>query len=67
MIPSKNCAYTNAANEDVEDIASKLWQKTLDIDGNFFLGKDIKNYQSQFNTAIVKQGILTADEAKYVS
>ena len=56
-----------ATNEDAEDIASKLWNQAITIDANFFLSKDIKNYQSQFNAAIVKDGILTKDEVQYVS
>ena len=54
-------------NEDAEDIAGKLFGKSIQLDPNFWFGKNIKNYQSQLNTQIVKQGILTADEIKYVS
>ena len=55
------------SNEDVEDIANKLFGKIINLDPNFWLNKDIHNYQSQFNDAIVKQKVLTADEAKYVT
>ena len=48
-------------------IANKLRKKTIKLDPNFWLGKDIHNYQSQLNAQVVKQGILTADEAKYVT
>ena len=53
-------------NEDAEDIASKLWNKTIKIDSNVFLNKNIKNTQAQFNTVIVKEKILTKNEVKYV-
>ena len=53
-------------NEDAEDIAGKLFGKSIQLDPNFWFGKNIKNYQSQLNKQIVKQGILTADEVKYV-
>ena len=54
-------------NEDAEDIASKLWNKTIKINPSFWLGKDIKNYETQINNQIVKQGLLTQDEVQYVS
>ena len=56
-----------ATNEDVEQIAGKLVNKKIKIDPNYWLGKDIKNYQTQLNAAIVKDGILTQDEVQYVS
>ena len=62
--PNTNSQTTN---EDAENIAGKLFGQSIKIDPTFWLGKDIKNYQSQFNTAIVKDGILTQDEAQYVS
>ena len=49
-----------ATNEDVEDIANKLFHKIIKIDPNFLLKKDIHSYQSQFNNAIVQQGIFDA-------
>ena len=58
---------SQTTNEDAEDIAGKIYDQSIKIDPNFWLGKDIKNYQSQFNTAIVKDGILTQDEVQYVS
>ena len=60
-------AYVVDATEDAEDIASKLWDQTIKIDPNTFLNKDIQNVQKQFNTSIVKQGILTQTEVQYVS
>ena len=65
----KNTSKHNfqATNEDAEDIASKLWNKTIKIDPNAFLGKDIKTAQAQFNEVVVKEQILTQDEVKYVS
>ena len=54
-------------NEDVEDIANKLFGKMININPSFWLNKDIANYQSQFNAAIVKQGILTKTEVQYVT
>ena len=55
------------ASEDAEDIANKLFGQTIKIDTYFWVGKDISNYQSQFNAAIVAQGVLTKDEVKYVT
>lgn len=65
----KTTAHSNfqTTNEDAEDIANKLWQQSIQLDPNFWFGKNIKNYQNQLNAQIVKQGILTADEVKYVS
>ena len=60
-------AYVVDATEDAEDIASKLWDQTIKIDPNTFLNKDIQNVQKQFNTSIVKQGILTQTEVQCVS
>ena len=53
--------------EDVEDIANKLWNKSIKLDPNFWFNKDIKNYQSQLDAAISKQGILNQTELQYVS
>ena len=54
-------------NEDVEDIANKLFNKSIKLDPNFWLGKSIKDDQSQFNAAVVKDGVLTQDEIQYVT
>ena len=64
---NKQKINVNQTNEDVEDIANKLFGKLININPNFWLNKDIHNYQSQFNAAIVQQKVLTADEVKYVS
>ena len=53
-------------NEDAEDIAGKLFGQLIKLNPNFWFGKNIKNYQAQLNVQIVKQGILTAEEVKYV-
>lgn len=54
-------------NEDAEDISNKLWNKTIKLDPNVFLHKDIKTVQAQFNAVIVQERILTQAEVKYVS
>ena len=54
-------------NEDAEDIANKIWNKTVKIDPNFWFNKDIQSDQSDFNKMLVQQGIITQDEAQYVS
>ena len=54
-------------NEDAEDIANKLFAKTIKIDPNYWLNKDIKNYQKQWNETLVKNGVLSQDETQYVS
>ena len=56
-----------ASNEDVEDIAGKLFHKTIKLDPNTWLGKNLAADQAAVNAAIVKQGILTADEVQYVT
>ena len=56
-----------ATNEDAEDIANKLWNQTIKTRPKFWFNKDIKDYQTQFNAQIVKQGILTTAEVKYVT
>ena len=52
--------------EDAENIANKLWNKTIKIDPNFWLGKDIQADQADFNKALVQDGFLTQDETQYV-
>lgn len=54
-------------NEDAEDIANKLFNKTIKLDPKFWFNKDIQKYQPQLDAQIVKQGILNQDELKYVS
>ena len=56
-----------ATQEDAEDIANKLWNKTIKIDPNFWLNKDIQTDQADFNKALVQQGLLTQTEAQYVT
>ena len=60
-------ANKTTSNEDAEDIASKLWNKTVKIDPNFWFNKDIKSDQTDFNKQLIQQGILTQDEVQYVS
>ena len=64
---SPNSPKKQSASEDAEDIANKLFGKTIKIDAYFWVGKDVSNYQSQFNAAIVTQGVLTKAETKYVT
>ena len=64
---SKPTQGWGTTNEDVEDIANKLFNKVIKIDPNFWLAKDIKTNQAQFNAALVKQGLLTQDEVQYVT
>ena len=66
-VPKNPVSSAQKTNEDAEDIANKLWNKTVKIDPNFWLNKDIKTEQADFNKAIVSNGILTADEIQYVS
>ena len=60
-------ANGTASNEDVEDIANKLFHKTIKLDPNVWIGKNLATKQAAFNAAIVKLGVLTADEVKYVT
>ena len=48
-------------------IANKLRKKTIKLDPNVWLGRNTKDFQTQINAIVVKDGILTADEAKYVT
>ena len=63
----KNQTKVSQTNEDAEDIANKLWNKTIKLDPNVFLNKDIKTSQTQFNAVIVQEHILTQAEVNYVS
>ena len=64
---SKTQLKVSKINEDAEDIANKLWNKTVKLDPNVFLNKDIKTVQAQFNAVIVREHILTQAEVNYVS
>ena len=55
------------AGEDAQDISNKLVGKTIVLDPKFWVGKDIKNYKQQLDTAIVQQKILTQTEFQYLS
>ena len=66
-IIQKNSSNLKATNEDAEDIANKLWNKTIKIDPNVFLGKNLQTDKDQFNAILVKNGILTQEETQYVS
>ena len=56
-----------AANEDAEDIAGKLFHKTIKLDPNVWLGKNLATDQANFNAFLVKLGILSSAEAQYVT
>ena len=56
-----------ATNEDAEDIASKLFHKTIKLDPNVWLGKNLATNQADFNKTLVKLGILSASETQYVT
>ena len=49
-----------------EHIAGELADDPIKLDPGFWLGKDIYNYQKQLNDAIVKQGILPANNGQYL-
>ena len=55
-----------AANESAEQIAGKLRKHTIKLDPNVWLGRHTQNYENELNALVVKQGILSADEVKYV-
>ena len=57
----------SAANEDAEDIASKLFHKTIKLDPNVWLGKNLATDQANFNANLVKLGILSSSETQYVT
>ena len=61
---TKNYQQTN---EDAEDIANKLFNKTVTLSPFFWLNKAIADDPSAFNAAIVKEGLLTQSELQYVS
>ena len=48
-------------------IANKLRKHTIKLDPNVWLGRNTKDFGSQINAIVVKDGILTQDEASYVT
>ena len=50
-----------------QKIADKLNNKTVNLDPNFWLGKDIKTNRSALVDRLVNQNIITYEEAQYVS
>ena len=62
-----NVLSSQTTSEDAEDIANKLWNKTIKIDPNVFVGKNLKTDKKEVDVALVKDGILTQNEAQYVS
>ena len=52
--------------EDAEDIANKLFNKSIKLDPNFWLNTDIKADPTDLNKALIKDGLLTANETQYV-
>ena len=56
-----------ASSEDAEDIASRLFHKTIKLDPNVWLGKNLATDQAKFNAILVKLGILTSTETQYVT
>ena len=65
--PAIGSSDPTTSNEDAEDIASKLWNKTIKIDPNVFLNKNLQTDKEEFDDIIEEQRILTPDEAQYVS
>lgn len=63
----KQTTQTSTGTVNPFDIANKLRKKTIVLDPTVWVGRNIKDFQSQLNTVIVKDGILTANEVKYVS
>ena len=62
-----NVLSSQTTSEDAEDIANKLWNKTIKIDPNVFVGKNLKTDKKEVDVALVKDGVLTQNEAQYVS
>ena len=54
-------------SESAEQIASKLRKHTIKLDPNVWLGRHTQNYENELNALVVKQGVLTQDEAQYVT
>ena len=67
-IPAKQTPQQTEAksNTEADDIAKKLQGKTIKLDPNYWLGKNINYYTIALDDIIVKQGILTNDEVQYV-
>ena len=51
---------------EAEYIAAVLSGKTINLDPNFWYGKDLDSHGKEFKDAIVSQGILTRYEAQYL-
>ena len=56
-----------ATNESAEQIATKLRKHTIKLDPTVWLGRHTQNYENELNALVVKQGVLTQDEAQYVT
>ena len=54
------------SNTEADDIAKKLQGKTIKLDPNYWLGKNINDYTVPLDNIVVKQGILTDDEVQFV-
>ena len=56
---------TEHPGDSAQQIANKLNGKSVKLDPNFWVGKSTQNYIPQFNSALVKAGLITQYEAKY--
>ena len=57
---------TSVANETAQQIADKLNGKTIDLDPRFWAGDNLFFHQKYLISLLVKQGLITAAESKYV-
>ena len=57
---------TSVANETAQQIADKIKNKTIQLDPSFWVGQNIRAHEKYLASLIVKQGLLTQAEVKYV-
>ena len=57
----------SATNEDAQQIADKLNGKTVYVNPNYWMNKDVRTYINEFRSDVIRQGILPASEAQYLT
>ena len=53
-------------NESPQDIVNKLNQQTIKLDPNFWMNKNLQDYQNKMNAIVVQDKLLTKYETQYV-
>ena len=53
-------------SETPQDIANKLNKQLVNLDPNFWMGKNLQNYETKMNDVLVHEKLLTKAEIQYV-